>query len=42
MFCRRWFHHGISVFLQSILLLVSAYMTFFYVMDNFQERVLLT
>ena len=36
--CRRWFYHGISVFLQSILLLIVAYMTFFYVLDNFQAR----
>jgi hypothetical protein len=35
---RRWFYHGISVFLQSILLLLVAYMTFFYRIDNFQAR----
>ena len=39
---RRWFYHGISVFLQSILLLVVAYMTFYYRVDNFQDRVMVS
>ena len=33
---RKWFYHGISVFLQSFLLLVVAYMTFYFRIDNFQ------
>ena len=28
-FTRRWFYHGINVFLQSVLLLIVAYMTLF-------------
>jgi len=39
---RRWFYHGISVFLQSILLLIVAYMTFYYRVDNFQDRVMVS
>ena len=33
---RRWFYHAVSVFLQSVLLLVVAYTTFYYRIDNFQ------
>ena len=33
---RRWFYHAVSVFLQSVLLLVVAYTTFYYQVDNFQ------
>ena len=33
---RRWFYHAVSVFLQSVLLLVVAYTTFYYRVDNFQ------
>ena len=39
---RRWFYHGISVFFQSILLLIVAYMTFYYRVDNFQDRVMVS
>ena len=39
-FTRRWFYHGINVFLQSVLLLIVAYMTFYYQVDNFQDRVM--
>ena len=39
---RRWFYHGINVFLQSVLLLVVAYMTFYYRVDNFQDRVMVS
>ena len=35
-FTRRWFYHGVNVFLQSVLLLIVAYMTFYYRVDNFQ------
>jgi len=41
-FTRRWFYHGINVFLQSVLLLVVAYMTFYYRVDNFQDRVMVS
>ena len=37
-FTRRWFYHGVNVFLQSVLLLIVAYMTFYYRVDNFQAR----
>merc|ERR1712110_62874 len=39
---RRWFYHAVSVFLQSVLLLVVAYTTFYYRVDNFQERIMVT
>merc|ERR1719205_65078 len=39
---RRWFYHAISVFLQSVLLLIVAYMTFYYRVDNFQDRVMVS
>ena len=41
-FTRRWFYHGINVFLQSVLLLIVAYMTFYYRVDNFQDRVMVS
>merc|ERR1719225_1639919 len=37
---RRWFYHAVSVFLQSVLLLVVAYTTFYYRIDNFQDRIM--
>jgi len=37
---RRWFYHAVSVFLQSVLLLVVAYSTFYYRIDNFQDRIM--
>ena len=36
MFKRRWVYHLITVFLQSILLLGVAYMTFYFKISNFQ------
>jgi len=39
---RRWFYHAISVFLQSVLLLIVAYMTFYYRIDNFQDRIMVS
>ena len=39
---RRWFYFGINVFLQSVLLLAVAYMTFYYRVDNFQDRVMVS
>merc|ERR1711978_483740 len=41
-FTRRWFYHGVNVFLQSVLLLIVAYMTFYYRVDNFQDRVMVS
>ena len=38
MFKRRWVYHLITVFLQSILLLGVAYMTFYFKISNFQVR----
>jgi len=37
---RRWIWHLFGVFIQSILLLVVAYMTFYYRIDNFQDRIM--
>ena len=37
---RRWFYHAVSVFLQSVLLLIVAYTTFYYRIDNFQVTTL--
>ena len=39
---RRWFYFGINVFIQSVLLLAVAYMTFYYRVDNFQDRVMVS
>ena len=41
-FTRRWFYHGVNVFLQSVLLLIVSYMTFYYRVDNFQDRVMVS
>merc|ERR1712061_552887 len=41
-FTRRWFYHAINVFLQSVLLLIVAYMTFYYRVDNFEDRVMVS
>ena len=38
MFKRRWVYHLITVFLQSILLLGVAYMTFYFKISNFQVK----
>merc|ERR1711902_395084 len=40
-FKRRWVYHLITVFFQSILLLGVAYMTFYFKMSNFQDRVMI-
>ena len=39
MFKRRWVYHLITVFIQSILLLGVAYMTFYFKISNFQVGV---
>ena len=35
-FQRRWFYHAITVFLQSVLLIIVAEFTFFFRLANFQ------
>ena len=35
-FRRKWFYHLITIFIQSILLLAVAYMTFYFRINNFQ------
>jgi len=37
---RRWIYHLFAVFIQSVVLLVVAYMTFYYRIDNFQDRIM--
>ena len=39
---RRWFYFGKNVFIQSVLLLAVAYMTFYHRVDNFQDRVMVS
>jgi hypothetical protein len=41
-FKRRWIYHLITVFLQSILLNCLSYMTFFFKLYNFQDRIMIT
>jgi len=41
LFKRRWVYHLITVFFQSVLLLGVAYMTFYFKMSNFQDRVMI-
>merc|ERR1712198_601219 len=41
LFKRRWIYHLITVFLQSILLLGVAYMTFYFKISNFQDRIMI-
>ena len=36
MFQRKWIYHLITIFLQSVLLLGVAYLTFYFRLDNFQ------
>ena len=35
-FRRKWFYHLITIFIQSVLLLGLAYMTFYFRINNFQ------
>lgn len=37
-FRRKWFYHLITIFIQSILLLCVAYMTFYFRINNFQVQ----
>ena len=41
MFKRRWVYHLITVFFQSVLLLGVAYMTFYFKISNFQDRIMI-
>lgn len=39
-FRRKWFYHLITIFIQSVLLLCVAYMTFYFRINNFQVLIL--
>ena len=39
-FRRKWFYHLITIFIQSVLLLCVAYMTFYFRINNFQVWIL--
>ena len=39
-FRRKWFYHLITIFIQSVLLLCVAYMTFYFRINNFQVYIL--
>merc|ERR1712223_1083411 len=41
-FRRKWFYHLITIFIQSVLLLGLAYMTFYFRINNFQDRVMIS
>jgi len=41
LFKRRWFYHLITVFFQSVLLIFVSYMTFYFKISNFQDRVMI-
>ncbi|XP_023337222.1 uncharacterized protein LOC111708162 isoform X2 [Eurytemora carolleeae] len=41
-FKRRWIYHLITVFLQSILLIGIAFLTFFFKISNFQDRMMIS
>jgi len=41
MFKRQWVYHLVTVFFQSVLLIGVAYMTFYFKMSNFQDRVMI-
>merc|ERR1719208_269210 len=40
-FKRKWSYHFWTIFLQSVFLLSVAYMTFYFKMSNFQDRVMI-
>lgn len=40
-FKRKWTYHFWTVFFQSIVLLIVAYMTFYFKMSNFQDRIMI-
>merc|ERR1712027_643 len=40
-FKRKWTYHFWTIFLQSVLLISVAYMTFYFKMSNFQDRVMI-
>jgi len=41
-FQRKWIYHLITVFLQSVFLLIVAYLTFFFRLTNFQDRIMIS
>ena len=40
-FQRKWIYHLITIFLQSVLLLAVAYLTFYFRINNFQVQLAL-
>jgi len=41
-FQRKWIYHLITIFLQSVLLLAVAYLTFYFRLSNFQDRIMIS
>jgi len=41
-FQRKWIYHLITIFIQSILLLAVAYLTFYFRLNNFQDRIMIS
>merc|ERR1711902_476234 len=41
-FKRKWTYHFWTIFLQSVLLISVAYMTFYFKISNFQDRIMIT
>jgi len=41
-FQRKWIYHLITIFLQSVLLLAVAYLTFYFRLNNFQDRIMIS
>merc|ERR1712045_1084685 len=41
-FQRKWFYHAITIFLQSILMLAVTYLTFYFRLNNFQDRIMIS
>lgn len=40
-FKRRWIYHLVTIFVQSVALLIVAYMTFYFKLSNFSDRVMI-
>jgi len=40
-FKRRWIYHLITIFIQSMLLIFTAYLTFYFRISNFQDRIMI-
>jgi len=41
-FQRKWIYHLITIFFQSVLLLAVAYLTFYFRLSNFQDRIMIS